>query len=172
MLEISEIGFFLLLLGTADGSLVRLLKTDLSMTSKDYILRAYKSDLFDLPSRGGKDTVIACLALKDWITGLPTIQIEKKYGLCCGSLHEVARQVSRLIRACRDIAGKVQGVFESKIQITVNVRDSAGKYQIPDGLDDAGRNGYLWSSAGSITNRLFTGRGLNPRLDNESYACS
>jgi superfamily II DNA/RNA helicase len=136
MLEIREVGFFLLLLGTADGSLVRLLKTDLSMACKDYILKEYSSDFPELPPCGGRDALITCLALKDWMTGLPTIQIEKKYGLCCGSLNEVARHVSRLIRACHDIAGKVQGVFGSKIQITVNLTDSIGKYQIPDDLGD------------------------------------
>jgi len=136
MLEISEACFFLLPLGTADGSLVRLLRTDLSTNDKDKFLKEYKSDLPKLPPRGGRDAVITCLALKDRITGLPTIQIEKKYGLCCGSLHEIARQVSRLIRACHDITGKVQGILELKIQITVILTGSIGKYQIPDDLGD------------------------------------
>jgi len=135
ILEINEACFFYLLLCTSDGSLVRLLKTEPSTVNKDFILKEYKSDLSELPPRRRSDATITCLALKDWITGLPTIEIEKKYGLCCGSLYEVARQVSRLIRSCRDIGGKVQGVFESKIQITVNLTDSTGKYQIPDDLD-------------------------------------
>ena len=136
ILEINEACFFRLLLCTSDGSLVRLLKTELSTVNKDFILKEYKSDLSEPPSRGDRDVTITCLALKDWITGLPTIEIEKKYGLCCGSLYEVARQVSRLTRACRDIARKVHGVFESEIQITINLTDSTDKYQIPDGLGD------------------------------------
>src|SRR5208283_3541206 len=135
IMEINEACFFYLLLGTSDGSLVRLLKTEPSTVNKDFILKEYKCDLSELPPRSGRDATITCLALKDWITGLPTIEIEKKYGLCCGSLYEVARQVSRLIRACHDIAGKVQRIFESKIQITVNLTDSTSKYQIPDDLD-------------------------------------
>jgi hypothetical protein len=136
ILEINEACFFHLLLCTFDGSLVRLLKTDLPMVNRDFILKDYKSDLSGPLPSGGRDAAITCLALKDWITGLPTIEIEKKYDLCCGSLYEIARQVSRLIRACRDIARKVQGVFESKIQITINVRDSVNKHQIPDDLGD------------------------------------
>ena len=135
ILAISEVCFFRLLLGTSDGSLVKLLKTELSTIDQDFILKGYKSDLSELPPRRGRDATITCLALKDWIRGLPTIEIEKQYGLCCGSLYEVARQVSRLIRACRDIAGKVQKVFESKIQIAVNLTDSTGKYRIPDDLN-------------------------------------
>ena len=135
ILEINEACFFYLLLCTSDGSLVRLLKTEPSTVNKDFILKEYKSDLSELPPRRGRDATITCLALKDWITGLPTIEIEKKYGLCCGSLYEVARQVSRLIRSCRDIGGKVQRLFESKIQITVNLTASTHKYQVPDDLN-------------------------------------
>jgi hypothetical protein len=136
ILESNEEDFFHLLLGTCDGSLVRLLKTELSTVNRDFILKEYKSDLSEPPPRGGRDTAITCLALKGWIAGLPTIEIERKYGLCCGSLYETARQVSRLIRACRDISKKICAVFESEIQITINVRNSANKYQIPDGLGD------------------------------------
>jgi hypothetical protein len=135
IMQINEVCFFRLLLCTFDGSLMRLLKTDFSAVNRDCILKEYHIDLPELPSSGGRDAAITCLALKDWITGLPTIEIEKKYGLCCGSLYEIAKQVSRLIRACRDIGRKVQGVFESEIQITVNLTDSTGKYRIPDDLD-------------------------------------
>ena len=135
IMEINEVYFFRLLLCTSDGSLVRLLKTELSTVNRDFIVKEYHSALPELPPSGGRDAAITCLALKDWITGLPTIVIEKKYGLCCGSLYEIARQVSRLIRACRDIGRKVQGVFKSEIQITVNLTDSIGKYRIPDDLD-------------------------------------
>jgi replicative superfamily II helicase len=136
ILEINEVCYFRLLLGTSDGSLVRLLKTELSTVNRDCILKEYNSGLPEPSPSRGRDAVITCLAMKDWITGLPTIEIEKKYSICCGSLYEIARQVSRLIRACRDIARKVQGVFESKIQITINVRDSVNKHQIPDDLGD------------------------------------
>jgi hypothetical protein len=135
IMEINEVYFFRLLLCTSDGSLVRLLKTELSTVNRDFIVKEYHSALPELPPSGGRDAAITCLALKDWITGLPTIVIEKKYGLCSGSLYEIARQVSRLIRACRDIGRKVQGVFKSEIQITVNLTDSIGKYRIPDDLD-------------------------------------
>jgi hypothetical protein len=133
--EISDDSFFHLLLCTSDGSLVRLLRTELSTVSRDFILKEHMSDLSEPTPGGGRDGAITCLALKDWITGLPTIEIEKKYGLCCGSLYEIAKQVSRLIRACRDIARKVQRVCESEIQITVNLTDSTGKYRIPYDLD-------------------------------------
>ena len=69
-----------------------------------------------------RDLTVTCLALKEWVEGIPTIDIEKKYGLWCGSLYEVARQVSRLTRAYRDIARKIQRIFEAEIQITVNLR--------------------------------------------------
>ena len=136
ILEINAACFFRLLLCTSDGVLVRLLKTELSTVNQDFILKEYKSDLSEPPSRGDRDVTITCLALKDWIAGIPTIEIEKKYGLCYGSLYEVARQVSRLTRACRDIARKARGIFESEIQITINLTDSTDKYQIPDGLGD------------------------------------
>jgi len=135
ILEINEVCFFRLLLCTFDGSLMRLLKTDFSAVCRDFIWKEHMSDLSEPTPGGGRDGAITCLALKDWITGLPTIEIEKKYGLCCGSLYEIAKQVSRLIRACRDIARKVQGVCESEIQITVNLIDSTGKYRIPYDLD-------------------------------------
>ena len=135
IMQINEVCFFRLLLCTFDGSLVRLLKTDFSAVNRDCILKEYHIDLPELPSSGGRDAAITCLALKDWITGLPTIEIENKYGLCCGSLYEIARQVSRLMRACRDIGRKCQEVFKSEIQITINLADSIGKYRIPDDLD-------------------------------------
>src|SRR5208283_1878839 len=43
ILEVNEARYFRLLLGTSDGSLVRLLKTDLSMVNRDFILKDYKS---------------------------------------------------------------------------------------------------------------------------------
>jgi len=136
ILEINEEDFFRLLLCTFDGVLVRPLKKELPWVKTDLILGKHEGDRSQLFLYGGKDVTITCLALKDWIEGMPTIEIEMKYRLWCGSLYEVSRQVSRLIRACRDIARNTCKVFESEIQIMVNLRKSARKHQIPDDLGE------------------------------------
>jgi replicative superfamily II helicase len=136
VLEIYEEDFFRLLLCTFDGALVRLMKMELPWVKTDLVLGKHEGDRSQLFLYRRKDLTITCLALKDWIEGMPTIEIEEKYGLWCGSLYEVSRQVSRLIRACREIARNARKVFESDIQITVNLRKSASSHQIPYDLGE------------------------------------
>ncbi len=107
--EIDVPEFFHLLLRTFDGDLVNPLKTELPSGKVDLLLSEYARAGSPLFTHEGRDVAVTCLAMTDWIKGMPTIEIERKYSLCRGSLYEVARQLSRLTRACRDIARKTLG---------------------------------------------------------------
>lgn len=134
--EINVDDLFRLLFRTFDGTLVRLLKTELPPVNAGFVLGESAGDKSQLFPHEGRDITITCLALVDWIKGVPTIEIEKKYSLWCGSLYEVARQVSRLIRACRDIARKALGLFDTEIQTTLTLGKAVNKFRIPDDLGD------------------------------------
>ena len=132
--EIEVERFFLLLLSTFDGARIRLLKTQLPREKLSFPgSRSYFRKSIKLVA--DKDAVVTCSAMKDWINGLPTIEIERKYSLGGGSLHEVARQISRLIRAFHDITTSASISSESEILIPTDPKKSVDRVQIPNDLD-------------------------------------
>ena len=134
--EIEIVEFFRLLLKTFDGAQFRLLKTTPPVGKQCFpSMGSWSGKSLKSPVDVG-EVIITCSALKDWIKGIPTIEIERKHSLGCGSLYEVARQVSRLIRACRDIAVRAVGVPEAVIETTPNTGIASGRIRIPDDLGD------------------------------------
>jgi len=134
--EIDVVDFFRLLLCTPDGALVSLLKTGLSPVSGILLSGEVVRGRAPLSPHDSKGNAITCQAMKDWIKGMPTIEIESKYSLRCGSLYEVSRQLSRLTRACRDIARKTLGGPGAEIQTNVNFKKADDIVRIPDDLGD------------------------------------
>lgn len=119
---------FQLLLNTADGRRIAPLKTHLRPHEIGAFLKGHAGRCPD------KHITVTCLAMKDWIEGVPTLEIERTYGIYCGSLYEVSRQLSRLVRSLRDIARNALKQSESPACTEPNPLVKDGLIGIPEGL--------------------------------------
>jgi superfamily II DNA/RNA helicase len=134
--EAHVLELFRVLLHTFDGRLINPLKTELASSTVE-LLSGKQGALGSPPFiNERKDIIVTCLAMADWIKGMPTIDIERKYNLRCGSLYEVARQLSRLTRALRDIAKKALGGQVAETQAAMETTRANGTLRIPHDLAD------------------------------------
>jgi hypothetical protein len=134
--ETDALELFRVLLRTFDGGLVNPVKTELPRSKVDLLLSEHAGIAPSVFVHERKDFAVTCLAMVDWIKGMPTIDIENKYGLCCGSLYEVARQLSRLTRVCRDIARKALVAPAAETQTSIEPTTPESTIRIPHDLED------------------------------------
>ena len=134
--ELSLFDLFHRLLRTFDGRRIRLLRTHLPSAHIRTLLQEYAGQKsLSLPQVEDRQAAVTLLALREWITGVPTVDIEKRNGVHAGSLYEVSRQVSRLIRALADISKEMlaqseRGESEGRWWI------ENGAVRIPQDLED------------------------------------
>ncbi|MFC1893635.1 DEAD/DEAH box helicase [Chloroflexota bacterium] len=125
-----------LLLKTLDGQKISLLRTNLAPAVVAELFQAHAGQkCTKLEQSTRKNTTVTLLAIADWLTGKPAIEIENYYGLYAGSLHEVSKQVSRLVRAFSDIAQEVlkTPACDSETEATLNTK--SGIVKIPEDLE-------------------------------------